>query len=484
MTQSQIIYVIILSAYYTVVIVFSFRILLENKNPLKTQSYLLLMLLFPVIGMVIYLLFGINFRKKKLFSRKGFIEQKIIHDWINNYEHLLKQRTDDVREFLDEKAKLPYLFWRNNYSALTSNNAVTILNNGESKFPMLLEKLNEASDHIHIEYYIFEEGKIGDELLDLLCTKAMSGVEVRLIVDAIGSSKFRRKTIKRLKACGVSFFEYNPVIFTFLANRVNYRDHRKIAIIDGKTGFVGGINVGDKYINLPGSKSYWRDTHCMIEGEAVYSLQVLFILNWYFTSKTLLKPERRYFPGISQNEDVISSIISSDPDSDNPNLMEAFFSMITSAKDEILISTPYFIPNESILTALTTSAKGGVKVKVLLPAVADSVFVHAASMTYMGKLLRNDIEVYMYKKGMVHSKVMIIDEELSTIGTANMDYRSFDHNAEVNAVFFNQVLAKDLKTQFFIDMNDADRLDYLSWKKRPFRIKIIGSIGRLVAPLL
>ncbi len=484
MTQSQLIYVIILSAYYAVVIVFSFRILLENKNPLKTQSYLLLMLLFPVVGMMIYLFFGINFRKKKLFSRKGFIEQKIIHDWMSNYEHLLMQRADDVREYLDEKAKLPYLFWRNNFSALTSNNSVTILNNGEIKFPMLLKKLNEASRHIHIEYYIFEEGKIGSQILDVLCEKAKSGVEVRLVVDAIGSSKFRQKTMKRLRTSGVQFYEYNPVIFTFLANRVNYRDHRKIVIIDGKTGFVGGLNVGDKYINYPGTTNYWRDTHCMIEGEAVYSLQVLFILNWYFVSKILLKPERRYFPGISQKEDVITSIISSDPDSDNPNLMEAYFSMINSAKDEILISTPYFIPNESIMTALATSAKGGVKVKILVPAEADSVFVHAASMTYMGILLRNDIEVYMYKKGMVHSKVMIIDEELSTIGTANMDYRSFDHNAEVNAVFFNQALAKELKAQFQIDLNDSVRLDYLSWKKRPFKIRIIGSIGRLVAPLL
>jgi cardiolipin synthase len=182
--------------------------------------------------------------------------------------------------------------------------------------------------------------------------------------------------------------------------------------------------------------------------------------------------------------DVLTSIISSDPDSDNPNLMEGYFSMINTASEEILIITPYFIPNESVLTALKTSAKGGVKVKLLMPADPDSTFVHSASLTYMGELLRNDIEIYLYEKGMIHAKVMIIDDELSTVGTANMDYRSFDNNGEVNAVFFDQGIANELKAQFLEDLKNSRKLDYLEWKNRPLRIKLIGSFGRLVAPLL
>jgi len=484
MTSVQLLSIIFISVYYVIVIVFSFRILLENKNPLKTQSYLLLMTLLPVIGLVIYLLFGINFRKQKLFSRKGFRDQKIIQQWIDDYEHLLRQSSENMREFLNEKAKLPFLFWRNNFSALSSNNRVVILNNGEEKFPKLMEKIQEARHHIHLEYYILEDDEIGNKVMDLLCEKAKSGIEVRMIVDDLGSNHLRTKTIRKLRKSGIQFNVYNPVIFSRLANRVNYRDHRKIVVIDGEIGFIGGINIADRYINGPDSSHYWRDTHCMIEGEATYSLQILFLLNWYFVSKELIHPAKAYFPSIAHHGDVVSSIISSDPDSDFPNLMESYFSMITSAREEILISTPYFIPNESVLTALKTSAKGGVKIVLMLPEVSDSVFVHSASLTYMGELLKNDIQVYFYKKGMIHSKVMIIDEELATIGTANMDYRSFDNNAEVNAVFFDSELAAGLKAHFKTDLRNAEKLDYLSWKKRPYKLKLLGSLGRLIAPLL
>ncbi len=484
MTQAQLFSVVLLAVYYAIVIVFFFRILLENKNPLKTQSYLLLMVLLPIIGMLIYLFFGVNFRRRKLYSRKGFSDQKIIQRWIKDYDNLLSKSSDDVHEYLNEKAKLPFLFWRNNFSSLSANNHIQVFTNGEEKFPVLLKKLQKAKHHIHLEYYIFDDDVLGNKIMNILCERAQSGVEVRMIVDALGSNKLRQKSIKKMKKSGVQYYEYHPVIFTSLANRVNYRDHRKIVVVDGNIGFVGGINVADKYINTEESNYYWRDTHCMIEGEAVYSLQILFILTWYFVSKNLIQPNSNYFPEIIKKGDTLTSIISSDPDSDNANLMEGYFSMITTARKELLIITPYFIPNESVLTALKTSAKGGVKVILLMPASSDSVFVHSASLTYMGELMKNDIDVYFYKKGMIHSKVMIIDEELSTIGTANMDYRSFDNNAEVNAVFFDQIIAKELKEQFLTDLADAEKLDYLAWKNRPLRIKLIGSFGRLVSPLL
>ncbi len=484
MSVFQIVLLVLFSLYYGIVGVFFFRVLLENKNPLKTQSYLLLMVLLPVIGLLIYLLFGVNFRKEKLFSRKVFRDQKMIKLWIEEYENLLSQSTDNVRGFLQEKAKLPFLIWRNNYSVLSENNTITILNNGENKFPKLISKLKDAKNHIHLEYYKFEEDEIGKSILELLQQKAKSGIQVRMIVDALGSNHISTFTIDKLKISGVEIYEYNPVLFSSLANRVNYRDHRKIAIIDGKVSFIGGINVADKYINHGSSKHFWRDTHCMIEGEATYSLQILFLLNWYFVSKQLLKPSLDLFPQIENKGNTVTAIISSDPDSDYPNLMETYFSMITSAREEILISTPYFIPNESILTALKTSAKGGVKVILILPKVSDSIFVHSASLTYLGDLMRNDIEVYMYRKGMIHSKVMIIDGELSTIGTANMDYRSFDNNAEVNALFFDESLAQELKSYFESDLNNSTKLQYHTWRKRPLKIRLAGSLGRLIAPLL
>lgn len=484
MTTTQILYISILSIYYAVVIVFFFRILLENKNPLKTQSYLLLMLLLPIIGMMIYLFFGVNYRKSKLYSRKAFRDQKIIQRWIREYNNLLNKSSANLRGLLHEKARLPFLFWRNNYADLSDNNKVTVFNSGDEKIPVLCSKLQEAKNHIHLEYYIFEDDRVGSVVVEILCAKAKQGVRVRVIIDALGSSALSAKSIRRMKNSGVELYKYHPVIFTSLANRVNYRDHRKIVVIDGKVGFVGGINLAERYQNSLNEGDYWRDTHCMIEGYAVSDLQIIFILNWYFVSKKLIKPDLEYFPVMEDKGGVLTSIISSDPDSDNPNLMEGYFGMITSAQHEILIITPYFIPNESILTALKTIAKSGVEVKVLIPKKSDSVFVHAASQTYIGELIRNDIKVFYYKKGMIHSKVMIIDEELSTIGTANMDYRSFDNNAEVNAVFFDRGLAAELKQQFCRDILQAQQVDYLSWKNRPFRVRLIGSIGRVIAPLL
>jgi cardiolipin synthase len=484
MDNFLIIILLLLASYYIVTVYFLFRLLLENKNPLKTQSYLLLMVLLPFVGLLIYLFFGVNFRRKKMYSRKMFRDHKIIQNWIRNYEDLLSQSTENVREQLHEKAKLPYLFWRNNFSALSDNNKVTVLNNGEEKFPKLISALRSAKNHIHFEYYILEEDRIGTEIIELLCEKARQGITVRVIVDALGSNQLSRVIIRKMKEAGVHYREYNPVIFIPLANRVNYRDHRKIVVIDGCSCFVGGINIADRYLNDENSKQYWRDIHCMIEGMAAYSLQILFLLNWFYVSKELLEPSSSLFPDMGHHGDVVSSIVSSDPDSDHPNLMEAYFSMITSAREEILISTPYFIPNESILTALKTSAKGGVRVVLVLPEKTDSLFVHAASLTFLGELLRNDIEVYLYKKGMIHSKVMVIDEEVCTIGTANMDYRSFDNNAEVNAVFFDQGLASQIRRQFNTDLSESVRLDYLNWKMRPFKVRLVGSIGRVLAPLL
>jgi len=484
MTPFQIIIGVLLATYYLVVIYFFFQLLLENKNPLKTQSYLLLMVLLPFIGLLIYLLFGVNFRRKKMYSRKVFRDHKIIQLWIRNYEDLLNQSVDDVKDYLHEKAKLPYLFWRNNFSAMSTNNKITLLNNGEEKFPMLIRKIQAARKHVHMEYYIIEEDEIGKEIIELLCEKARAGVKVRLIADALGSNHISDRTVRKFRKSGVEFREYNPVIFIPLANRVNYRDHRKIVVIDGSVSFVGGINIADRYLNKKDSNTYWRDIHCMIEGEATYSLQILFLLNWYFVSKELLQPTMELFPQTDYKGEVVTSIVSSDPDSDHPNLMEAYFSMITSAREEILISTPYFIPNESILTALKTSAKGGVKISLILPENTDSLFVHAASLTFLGELLRNDIRIYLYTKGMIHSKMMVIDGEICTIGTANMDYRSFDNNAEVNAVFFDKGVASEVRMLFEADLQESYPLDYLTWKRRSNKVKLVGSMGRVIAPLL
>jgi len=476
--------IVFLVIYYGLIAIIFFRILLENKDPLKTQSYLLLLVLFPVIGLIIYFFFGVNYRKQKMFSRKAITDQVFISRWINLYEERLSQNRELAEEMFEEKYKLPYLFFRNSYSVLTARNRVRILNNGESKFPLLLEKLRAARHHIHLEYYIIIDDIIGRAVIDILCQKARKGVEVRLIYDPIGSSRLSNKALRRMEAAGVQAEAYNPVLFATFANRVNYRNHRKVVIIDGRIGFVGGINIADYYINEPATEEFWRDTHCMIEGDAVYSLQMLFLLNWYFVRRELVQPQPEYFPTVDLSSGVACAFVGSSPDSDSQYLMEAYFSMITNARHEILITTPYLIPNESILTALKTSAKSGVKVKILLPETSDTPFVHSASFTFVEDLIENDIEIYLYRKGVVHSKIIIVDEELCTIGSANMDYRSFDNNAEVNAFFFDEQLSKEAKHYYLEDLQSARLIDLETWRRRPWWQKLMGSVARLVAPLL
>lgn len=473
-----------IAAYFALVIVIFFRVLLENKNPLKTQSYLLLLIFLPVFGLFIYIFFGVNFRKQKLFSRKGIADNKLMREWQQVYQHRLENRKDHLQETLGSTGRFPFLFWRNSRAPVTFSNQVKIFNNGEEKFPVLTEQLKKAEDHIHIEYYIFEEGDTWDQIMDILCAKAGNGVEVRMIYDSIGSSNLKNSSLRRLQKAGVVTAAYNRVIFPRLTNRVNYRDHRKIVVIDGKVGFTGGINISDRYINNGKYDLYWRDVHCMVQGDAVHTLQVQFFLNWYFTKKQLIPFDRQYFPDVEKIDGIPTAIIGSQPDSNFANIMEAYYQMIHAAQKEVLIVTPYFIPNSSIMTAMAVTAKSGISVKLLLPGKPDTFFVHAASLSYVDELLENDIEVYLYEKGMVHSKVMIVDSRLCSIGTANIDYRSFDNNAEVNAFFFDGKVGEKLREDFYKDLEDARKVVPGEWKNRPLPIKLVGSIARLIAPLL
>lgn len=474
--------------YYLIVIVFFFSILLRNKHPLKTQSYLLVLVLLPVLGIIIYLFFGVDTRKRKLFSRKAINDQKLLQEWSQYYTDFLLKSKSDLVELLQDKWRIPFLSWRNSFAPLFLQNTITILNNGEEKYPVLFEKLLKAKHHIHIEYYIITEGKIFSRFCEILEQKAYQGLEVRLIYDGYGSRKIKNKTLRRLEKAGVQTGEYNPVLFPRFANRLNFRTHRKIVVIDGKTGFTGGINLADNYVNgkrkWPKRPKMWRDVHCMIEGDACYSLQLLFFLDWYFVRNIALNIGPRYFPTENNEGTSPTLIVGSEPDSDSPNIMETYFQLISLAQEELFIATPYFIPNESIITALKTTAKSGIRVVLLLPQESDSFVVSAASYTYLGELIEADVEIHLYQKGMLHAKTIVVDGEVASVGTANMDYRSFDSNAEVNAIILDDEVAGKIKTDFENDLKDSRRLSLAEWENRPLAQKLIGSMARLIAPLL
>jgi cardiolipin synthase len=468
--------------YYILVLLAVIKLLLENKNPLKTHSYLLVMVLIPVIGLLIYVLFGQDYRRNKMFSRKAAIDQVRINEYVEQQLQLASSHELIEDDKVNEKANIIKLLLSNNRSFLTKNNKITLLINGENKFAELVKCLKEAQNHIHIEYYIFDNDEIGNEIAQILANKAKEGIAVRFIYDDVGTSHLKKSFKNLFDEAGVDYYPFMPVYIPQLS-RANYRDHRKIVVIDGKTGFVGGMNVADRYINK-NEKIIWRDTHLKVEGDAVYSLQIVFMLNWYFVSKSSLEFSSQYFPDIDVYGNQCVQVAASGPDSDWASIMQAFFVAISTAKSQILITTPYFIPNEPILEAIKTAALGGVDVQIIFPYAGDNAIVQAASMSFMKEVLEAGVQVHLYTDGFNHSKTIVVDTIVSSVGTANMDFRSFDQNFEVNALIYDKNIAQQLINQFMEDRKHCVALRLSRWQQRPIRRRLAESASRLLAPLL
>src|ERR1700743_1394260 len=393
--------------YVLVIIGVCLHIIYNISSVDKALAYVLVTIFIPVIGIIIYFSLGTNYRKKKLYSKK-VIRDKTAFEDLRKRITLESEKAWDTKEPAIQKHKKLALYLLNDgMSPLSGGNEVKLLINGENKFPVVLEVLKNAKHHIHIEYYIFEDGDIGEQIKDILIQKAKEGVAVRFIYDDFGSRSIRKEFVKEMTDAGVQAFPFYKIRFILFANRINYRDHRKIIVVDGCIGFVGGINVSDKYINKPG-QLFWRDTHVMINGPGVYYLQYLFISDWNFCSGKHLKLERDFFcTKPVTNGKATVQIAASGPDSDVPTLMFSMIQTIGLAEKELLITTPYFIPGEGIMNALHVAALSGVKVKILVPDKSDSALVNAAARSYYGDLLAVDIEIYLYKKGFVHAKTMV-----------------------------------------------------------------------------
>lgn len=473
----------IIPLYYVGVFVVAVFILLEGKSPQKTQSYLLMVLLLPVVGIVIYLVFGQKLRKRKIFNKRSFINSAFGEAYLEKNYEISSEPLLPADSILHPFEKL-VKFLHQDLSPITSNNRVKILRNGEEKFPELIEELRKAKHHIHIEYYIYTEDELGRQFSELLIQKAQEGVEVRLFVDGVGSFGLKRSFFKKMRAAGVSAYPYMPVLFPLLTSKINYRDHRKIVVIDGRVAFTGGINIDSRYLNNGKHTLYWRDTHLKIEGDAVNTLQLLFLLNWQFASGQNFQLNDSYFKNHPVEELVHTQINASGPDWELASIMDSFFLAINAAKKRIRIVTPYFIPSESIMNAILTSAKGGVEIEIMLPFKSDSWVVQAASLSFVAPLLRAGVRIYLYKKGFLHAKTMTVDDSFSIIGTANMDYRSFDLNHEVNTYFYDLEIAQILNSHFEEDKKDCVAIDATEWEDRVLTQKLLQSFCRLLAPIL
>ncbi len=468
---------------YILVIGVAFLILIKNINPTKTVSYIIVLIVFPFFGLIVYYLFGQEYRKDKIFNRKHILNQKIIEN-VNHHLEPEQQEIKDLKDdLLEERIKLVKLLHSSKEAPLTTKNDLQIIRNGENKFKLLLEDLKQAEDHIHLEYYILRDDKIGLKIIDILCDKASEGVSVKLSIDDVGSS-VSRKSKNRLTKSGVEWHSFMPVLFPGFTGKMNYRNHRKIAIIDGKIGYIGGINISDTYINYEDSEDYWRDTHLRIIGESVSILQIHFLMTWEFVSREDIEIKENYFPDISCDKEIAMQIAASGPDTNWASIMEVIFTAIVTSEKYVYLTTPYFIPNDQIITALQIASKSGVDVRLLIPKESDSWTAKHATNSYLESLMNANVKIYRYCKGFIHSKTMVVDDIFSTVGTTNMDYRSFNINFEINAMIYNVEKSKELKSQFLEDLEDSEIIDLERWKNRSNAQKLSESYCRLWAPLL
>ncbi|SMO40485.1 cardiolipin synthase [Saccharicrinis carchari] len=473
--------------YLITILVVVFRVLYDTRSGVKALAYILLIILVPFLGMFFYFFFGINYRKRKLYSRK-IVEDEILHQRILSHIWNYSEQVIHSGLLSAEHFNLTRFIRNSSTSPLTGNNAVKLLLNGEEKFPELLNAIENAKSHIHLEYYIYENDDTGNAIADMLIKKAQQGVEVRFMYDDFGSHNLGRDFIRKLEENGVETAPFYKIKWYALVNRLNYRNHRKIIVIDGEKSFIGGINVSDKYRNDNPAKNdlYWRDTHLMIEGPATFYLQYIFLCDWNFCARNKMQFGVNYFPIDSQKAKITDELVQiapSGPDSKLPVIFYSLLEAIGSAKKQVLITSPYFIPGESLMDALLIAAKSGITIKLLIPGKSDSRIVNSAARSYYKELLRHGVKIFEYKKGFVHSKVMIIDDSLSVVGSANMDYRSFDLNFEVNAMLYSKTLTQQLQQAFNNDLKQSSEINPMDWINRPKYIHLYEKVVGLFAPI-
>ena len=473
-----------LSILYLVTILFiCLMIIFQNKAPVKTLSWIMVVLLLPVVGIVLYIFLGEDYRKRKIFSRKGLRNLIRISDHatlqIESIDEILKSESQAVKA----KEHLVRLMLNNDKAILTRYNRVDILLDGTQTFPAMLESIRSAKRYIHMQFYRFEFDELGREFLLALKEKAMSGVEVRIMFDDVGSWNFPYATIKEMKSCGVEIFPFLPVRFPFFTSKINYRNHRKIMVVDGDHGYIGGLNLARKYLFGLKELGRWRDTHLRISGEAVSALNSVFLTDWFFVTGIILTNEPEYFTGARHAGNSLIQITSSGPDSDWASIMQVYFSAIATARESIFISTPYFSPDDSLRTALITSALSGVDVRLLVPERSDSIIATWNTRSYISELLEAGVKVYLYGKGFNHSKYMIVDNVFTAVGSANFDIRSFDLNFEVMALVYDEGFAGDMIKVFEKDIEGTRLVSPAGWEQRKRSWRYRESLARILGPL-
>ncbi len=464
-------------------IAIAFIIVFEKRSPYKTVAWILALVIIPIFGLIFYLFFGQEYRKRKMYSRKGLKGLGRMRQVTSKQLREFQENQLDIKEEILEKEKIIRLLLNNSHSPLTTGNKVEILNNGDEVFQSIMAEIEKAKHHIHIQSYIIDDDKIGNELRGTLIEKCQAGVMVRVLVDDVGSWSLGKKYVSSLRQAGVQFDSFMKVRFPRLTPRLNYRNHRKIIVIDGQVGFTGGINVADRYKEGNKKVGSWRDTHIKIEGDAVSCLQVIFAADWFFVTKDVLEG-KKYFEPFTEGKGLPVQVVSSGPDSDWESISQAFFAAIASAKKYVYLTSPYLIPPQPMLAALKTAALGDIDIRVIIPEKSDARISKWCSFSFVEELLEAGVKVYFYQKGFIHCKLLMVDDILCTVGSTNLDFRSLETNFEVNAFMYDKAFTKELSGYFLEDIKNSKRVKLKEWQQRPWTNKLRESFAHIVSPML
>lgn len=460
--------------YQVIVIVAVIHVVMDNRQPAKTMVWALILYFVPIIGILAYIFFGVNTRRKRLVSRRSL-------DQLTR-RSMFKYAEQPDLVLPEEEKPLIDLFINQNFSLPFGGNDLSMITNGHDFFLQLLRDIGKAEHHIHIDLYIFEDDALGQLIADALIDRARHGVEVRIVYDDVGCWGVKKRFFERMREAGIEAVPFMPVHFPPFTSKANYRNHRKLIVIDGNVGYIGGMNIALRY-----TLSTWRDTMVRIEGRGVYSLQRAFLTDWYFADRTLLS-DKKYYPVIpveKTNTETLLQTVTSGPSSPEPEILQGYLHIILNARRYIYIETPYFLPTNSLLFALKTAVTTGVNVRLLVPRNGDTWLTSWASRSYLREVSEAGVQVFLYEAGFLHSKLMVCDDHIATCGSTNIDFRSLENNFEANTFFYGKDTAQRMRDIFLNDEKQSTPLTDIPDRISPsFRIRLWESFTRMLSPLL
>ncbi len=464
------------------------HLLMDNRQPAKTMAWALVIFFFPTVGIIAYAFFGTNTRRERRIRRIS-LDKERQREMLNSVAHL----TADVP---DAHQTLANLFSNQKVALPFKGNVEDIFISGGPFFDDLISEMEKARTHIHINMYIFANDELGEEIAEVMKRKAREGVEVRLIYDDVGCWRVPQKFFDDMTAAGIEACAFLPVRFPKFARKANYRDHRKLIVIDGHTGYIGGMNIARRYRDGADGRP-WRDTMAKISGPAVYGLQHAFLTDWHFVSNQIID-DGKYYPPFTDTppptthhpspttevERLLVQVVTSGPFAPYPELMQGYAHLILNARKYVYMETPYFMPTEAVMIALKTAAQSGVDVRLTVPLKGDSLFVEWSSRSYLREAAEAGVKVFLYSPGFIHSKMLVTDDTLATCGSTNIDFRSFENNFEANAFFYGSDTAKRFKNIFLANQQQSINATACpAYRRRRFPEQLLESLARLTAPL-